>query len=61
MLRVDNDAARNWYMEESVRASWSSRQLERQISTLYDDPQQLELGISSMGGLQMKMNPVHKL
>jgi hypothetical protein len=48
-------------MEESVRASWSSRQLERQISTLYDDPQQLELGISSMGGLQMKMNPVHKL
>ena len=37
LLRVENDAARNWYMEESVRAGWSSRQLERQISTLYYD------------------------
>lgn len=35
LLRVENDAARNWYMEESVRSGWSSRQLERQISTLY--------------------------
>ena len=37
LLRVENEAARNWYMEESVRAGWSSRQLERQISTLYYD------------------------
>ena len=37
LLRVENDAARNWYMEESVRAGWSSRQLERQVSTLYYD------------------------
>lgn len=37
LLRVENDAARNWYMEESVRAGWSSRQMERQISTLYYD------------------------
>lgn len=37
LLRVENDAARNWYMEESARAGWSSRQLERQISTLYYD------------------------
>ena len=44
-------------MEESVRASWSSRQLERQISTLYDDPQQLELGISSMGGASDENEP----
>lgn len=35
LLRVEDAAARNWYMEESVRAGWSSRQLERQISTLY--------------------------
>ena len=35
LLRIENDAARSWYMEESVRAGWSSRQLERQISTLY--------------------------
>ena len=35
LLRVENEAARNWYMEESIRSAWSSRQLERQISTLY--------------------------
>lgn len=35
LLRVDNDTARNWYMDECVRSGWSSRQLERQISTLY--------------------------
>ena len=35
LLRVEDEAARSWYMEECVRAAWSSRQLERQISTLY--------------------------
>ena len=35
LLRVEDEAARNWYMEECIRAAWSSRQLERQISTLY--------------------------
>ena len=37
LLRVENEAARNWYVEECVRSGWSSRQLERQISTLYYD------------------------
>lgn len=37
LLRVENEAARNWYVEECIRAGWSSRQLERQISTLYYD------------------------
>ncbi len=31
LLRVDNDTARNWYMDECVRSGWSSRQLERPI------------------------------
>ncbi|MCM1558367.1 MAG: PDDEXK nuclease domain-containing protein [Butyrivibrio sp.] len=35
LLRIENDEARNWYMEECIRSAWSSRQLERQISTLY--------------------------
>jgi len=35
LLRIENDDARNWYMEECIRSAWSSRQLERQISTLY--------------------------
>ena len=37
LLRVENDAARKWYEEECARSGWSSRQLERQISTLYYD------------------------
>ena len=35
LLRIEDDNARNWYMEECIRSAWSSRQLERQISTLY--------------------------
>ena len=37
LLRVENEDARNWYLEECIRSGWSSRQLERQISTLYYD------------------------
>ena len=37
LLRVDNPAARDWYMNEAVAENWSSRQLERQISVLYYD------------------------
>ena len=37
LLKVDNPAARNWYMNEAAAESWSSRQLERQISVLYYD------------------------
>ncbi|WP_408980972.1 YhcG family protein [Pseudomonas sp. B21-040] len=35
LLRVDNDHARHWYMNESAIQNWSSRALERQINTLY--------------------------
>jgi predicted nuclease of restriction endonuclease-like (RecB) superfamily len=35
LLRVSNNDARNWYTEECIRSAWSSRQLERQIATLY--------------------------
>ena len=35
LLKVENDDARAWYMNESVASAWSSRQLDRQISTLY--------------------------
>ena len=37
LLRVENQAARDWYMNEAVAENWSSRQLERQISVLYYD------------------------
>ncbi|MCM1432169.1 MAG: PDDEXK nuclease domain-containing protein [Muribaculaceae bacterium] len=35
LLSVENDQARQWYMNEAIASAWSSRQLERQISTLY--------------------------
>ena len=37
LVRVENEVARNWYMQETVSQTWSSRQLDRQISTLYYD------------------------
>ncbi|NUU34702.1 YhcG family protein [Pseudomonas sp. C2B4] len=35
LLRVDSEKARMWYMNEAATQNWSSRSLERQISTLY--------------------------
>lgn len=35
LLGVEDDRAREWYMQEAADQHWSSRQLERQISVLY--------------------------
>lgn len=35
LLRVENQAARLWYMNEAALQNWSSRALDRQINTLY--------------------------
>ena len=35
LLRVKTEEARNWYIKEATKGQWSSRQLDRQISTLY--------------------------
>lgn len=35
LLRVENEKARQWYIEETIKEHWSSRQLDRQISTMY--------------------------
>ena len=35
LLRIDNETARQWYMNEAAAQNWSSRALERQINTLY--------------------------
>ena len=34
-LRVESDSARQWYMNESAGQGWTTRSLEREISTLY--------------------------
>jgi len=35
LLRIENPAARQWYMDEASQNAWSARALERQIGTLY--------------------------
>lgn len=35
LLKVDNDQARHFYMDEAIEANWSTRSLERQIGNLY--------------------------
>lgn len=35
LLRVEKPAARDWYANEAITQGWSTRALDRQISTLY--------------------------
>ena len=35
LLKVENEAARNWYMSEAEAECWSTRALERQINSFY--------------------------
>ncbi|MGM9937713.1 MAG: YhcG family protein [Candidatus Ornithomonoglobus sp.] len=35
LMRVANEEERNFYLNEAVKAGWSSRQLERQINTMF--------------------------
>lgn len=37
LIAVENPDARMWYMSEAADSLWSTRQLDRQISTLYYD------------------------
>lgn len=37
LLKVENDRARQFYMQESIECNWSTRSLERQINNLYYD------------------------
>lgn len=35
LMRVANEEARNFYLEETIKSGWSSRQLDRQINSFY--------------------------
>lgn len=35
LMRVENEKARNFYLEECEKANWSTRQLERQINSFF--------------------------
>lgn len=35
LLKVENETARLWYMNETIKENWSTRALERQINSFY--------------------------
>lgn len=35
LMRVENEKARQFYMNESIKSAWSTRQLERQINSFF--------------------------
>ena len=35
LMRVENENARHFYLEEAVKSNWSTRQLERQINSFF--------------------------
>ncbi|MDH2925706.1 PDDEXK nuclease domain-containing protein [Lonepinella koalarum] len=35
LIRIENNQARQWYLNEAIEQHWSARALERQISVLY--------------------------
>jgi predicted nuclease of restriction endonuclease-like (RecB) superfamily len=35
LIRIENQEAREWYIEQSIENNWSARALERQVSKLY--------------------------
>ena len=35
LMRIENENARNFYIEETIKSNWSTRQLERQITTFF--------------------------
>lgn len=35
LLKVENESARLWYMNEAIKENWSTRALERQINSFY--------------------------
>ena len=35
LMRVENENARQFYLEEAVKSNWSTRQLERQINSFF--------------------------
>lgn len=37
LLKVEKDSAREFYIDEAVTGNWSTRQLERQINSLFYD------------------------
>jgi predicted nuclease of restriction endonuclease-like (RecB) superfamily len=55
LIRIENETARLWYLQESVEQGWSARALERQIGVLY-----YERLLSSQDGTGVKQEALAK-
>lgn len=43
LIKVENDKARAFYLEEAVKSNWSTRQLDRQINSFFASKYKLYL------------------
>ncbi len=63
LLKVENENAREFYIEEAIGGNWSTRQLERQINSLYferilmSDKQRRQAVIEEAENKKEKMQP----
>ena len=60
LMRIENENARKFYMEEAVKSGWSVRQLERQIGTFYYErllASQDKESVKNERGLPEKIEP----
>jgi predicted nuclease of restriction endonuclease-like (RecB) superfamily len=65
LLKVEKENTREFYIEEAIAGNWSTRQLERQINSLYyerilmSDKQRRKAVINETEGKKDKMHPSH--
>jgi predicted nuclease of restriction endonuclease-like (RecB) superfamily len=63
LLKVEKGIAREFYIEETIAGNWSTRQLERQINSLYyerilmSDKQRIQTGIEKDAYMKDKIRP----
>lgn len=44
LMRIENEKARNFYLEETVKSNWSTRQLDRQINSFFYEREMVNEG-----------------
>jgi len=59
LLKVDNEKAREYYMQESVSQNWSTRDLQRQMNTQYYE-RALSSGQTEVAPMPMKPGEIEK-
>ena len=55
-MPINDEKARQFYIDECVKSAWSVRQLERQINTMYYQRILASKGLSEMKSKQQNLN-----